>query len=319
MRVHLAAVQYQLRAEDYYSATSFTQRTIALAKTAVAGVPDDIPRVVAFPEAYAMPLTFWLETASAVRNAPSALAAGMRLLLGRPLELLRHPHPALLYRLRMPTIWPVYQQAFSEAARASGSYLIAGSLFGPVMDDEPAKGLHPPSPAPRNWLAVFSPRGRILTRLSKIHLTAGERSAMLKPGVFGPHLLRTRLGVLGVLICLDAFYEGLIERLDAGGAWLVVQPSANSARWDGPWSADPTRVEGEVWMRKGLTDKLRERENLIYGVNPMLNGDFYQLHFEGRSSIVTAGRVLAQAASAKGDAAVSAQVELPAAATGFNL
>jgi hypothetical protein len=50
----------------------------------------------------------------------------------------------------------------------------------------------------------------------------------------------------------------------------VVQPSANNSKWDGPWPSDPGQIEGEVWRREGLAKKLVGRENLRYGINPML-------------------------------------------------
>jgi hypothetical protein len=125
------------------------------------------------------------------------------------------------------------------------------------------------------------------------------------------------LGTVANLICLDAFHDDLIEQADAAGAWLVVQPSANAARWNGPWSKDPKEIEGEVWLREGLAKKLQNRENLRYGLNPMLNGAFYDLYFEGRSGIYQPGSPLALAESETGDAVVRVAVEVPEAPGGF--
>jgi len=309
------AVQAAIEPDAYTSEAAFRERTLELAQAAVAGLDPHTPRVVAFPEAYALPLVFWLDTPPAVRDAPTALAAGTRLLAGalrrRPRELLRRPLPAALYRLRAPAVASVYLRVFQEAARAAGAYLVAGSLFAPLMDEEPARGLHALGPEAYNWLAVFSPRGRVLARLPKLRLTASEQRAGLQPGRFGPHAIRTRLGTLGVLICLDAFHEALVERVDAAGAWLLVQPSANAAAWEGPWTADARRVEGQVWLEEGLAAKLTDREHLRYGVNPMLNGRFYELRFEGKSSIAAAARHLALADEPRGDGIVHATVELP--------
>ncbi|WP_287371593.1 nitrilase-related carbon-nitrogen hydrolase [Oceanithermus sp.] len=318
MDVHLVAVQARVEPQTYRSAAAFRERTLELAHRAVAGLPPREGRVVAFPEAYALPLVFWLDTPDAVAAAPTALAAGLRLLgrglLDDPRALLRRPAPDLLYLKRMPAVWPVYREVFSEAARATESYLVAGSLFGPLVDHEPARGLHLQGPAAYNWLALFSPEGRVLARIPKLRLTPDERKAFLSRGGFGPHVVHTRLGRLGVLICLDAFHEALVERVDAAGAWLLVQPSANAAAWNGPWSADPARIEGEVWLQEGLAKQLRGRENLRYGLNPMLNGDLYDLHFEGRSNVAAAGRHLALADDPTGDAVVRATVERPAGA-----
>ena len=323
MQVELVAVQARIEPEAYASAGAFAERTLALARRAVAGLPPERPRVVAFPEAYALPLTFWLEAPAAVTEAPSALAAGLRwlgrLLRERPATLLRRPSPAALYALRAAEVWRAYHAAFARAARAANAYLVGGSFFAPLLDEEPVRGIYAPAPAAQNWLAVFAPNGRVLARVPKIRLMPEERRAFLKGGAFGPHVVTTRLGRLGTLICLDAFHEALVERVDAAGAWLLVQPSANAAAWSGPWSGDGAQVEGEVWLREGLARKLEGRENLRYGLNPMLNGRFYDLTFEGRSSVAAPGRYLALAEEPVGDAIVRATVELPADAARGNL
>ena len=315
MQAYLAAVQAEIKREHYRSEAAFVERTVALAEAAVQGAPAG-PRVVAFPEAYALPLVFWLGAADNVLRASSSLAAGLRLLAGglrrTPAALLRHPRPDLVYHLRLPQVWPAYHRAFSEAARRTSAYVIGGSLFGPLLDWEPARGLHAAGRRSYNWLGVYTPRGTILARPAKVRLTPGERRAFLSSAPFGSQVFATAIGRMATLICLDAFHESLVERADAAGAWLLVQPSANAAAWEGPWSADPTQVEGEVWLREGLSKKLVGRENLRYGLNPMLNGDFYDLHFEGRSSVVAAGEFLALAAEPRGDDIVAALVEAPA-------
>jgi len=314
MQVYLTAVQAQIEPEAYQSAGAFKERTLELARQAVAAAPAGVPRVVAFPEAYALPLIFWLDTPAAVSEAASSFKAGLNLLAAglrrNPAALLKRPWPDLLYHLRLPRVWPAYHEAFSAAARESGAYVIGGSFFGPLLDEEPARGLHVASRSSYNWLAVYSSQGRILARPAKVRLTAAEKHAFLSGAPFGNQVLETKLGKIGVLICLDAFHEALVERVDAAGAWLLVQPSANAVAWNGPWSGDANQVEGVVWLRQGLAKKLVDRENLRYGLNPMLNGDFYELHFEGRSSVTAAGEFLALAAEPLGDAAVGAVVEL---------
>jgi len=314
MQVYLAAVQAQIEAEAYLSAEAFKERTLALTRQAVAAAPAGVPRVVAFPEVYALPLLFWLNTPATIKEVESSLKAGLNLLAAElrqnPAALLKRPWPDLLYHLRLPRVWPAYHEAFSSAARDSGAYVIGGSFFGPLLDEEPARALHVASRSSYNWLAVYSPRGRILARPTKIKLTGNEKHAFLSGAPFGSQVLHTKLGKIGVLICLDAFHESLVERIDAAGSWLLVQPSANAAAWNGPWSGDASQVEGQVWLREGLAKKLAGRENLLYGLNPMLNGDFYELHFEGRSSVAATGEYLALAPEPLGDAAIGAVVEL---------
>ncbi len=312
MRVHLIAVQTELQTRPYTSAEAFKRYVLELNQAAVQGLPEDEPRIIAFPETFALPLLFWLDTSSAVREAKTSLLAALQLLRENWQVTLKLGviGPAAFYHLRAGKIWALYEQAFREAAQATRAYVVAGSIFSPRMDWEPAQRLHPQGQAAYNLSLVISPQGTVLGRVPKVNLTAQERMAFLSRGQAGRQTIQTRLGTIANLICLDAFHDDLIEQADAAGAWLVVQPSANAARWEGPWSADAKEIEGEVWLREGLARKLRGRENLRYGLNPMLNGHFYDLYFEGKSGIYQAGGPLALADSAVGDAFVRAAVEI---------
>lgn len=310
---HLIAVQSELRLEHYRERGAFETRVLELCSRAVEGLPEDEPRIIAFPEAFALPLVFWLETPEQVVRSGSALEAGLRLLRLRWREALgtATPLPSALFHLRALEVWPLWERAFAQAARRSGAYMVAGSLFSPLVDWEPARGYHRKGRGVYNLSLVFSPQGTLLARVPKINLTKDERQSFLQGGDWGAQVIQTRLGRIANLICLDAFHEHLIERCDAAGAWLVVQPSANAARWEGPWSADPAQLEGQVWLCEGLARKLEGRENLRYGINPMLNGNLYNLRFEGRSGIYAAGRALALADLPTGDAIVRSRVKLP--------
>jgi predicted amidohydrolase len=312
MRVHLIAIQTELQTAPYTSAKAFQRYVLELVQTATQGLPEHEPRIIAFPEAFAVPLLFWLGTPRAVQTAKTSLQAALALLGENWQAALRLGvlSPAVFYHLRAGLVWPVYEQSFREAARAARAYVVAGSIFSPHMDWEPTQRLYPLGKGVYNLSLVVSPQGSVLGRVPKVHLTTHERGAFLSKGQFGRQVLKTRLGTIANLICLDAFHDDLIEQADAAGAWLVVQPSANAARWDGPWSADPKEIEGEVWLREGLARKLQNRENLRVGLNPMLNGQFYELYFEGKSGIYQAGGPLAIAERAVGNAFVRAVTEV---------
>lgn len=312
MRVQLVAIQTQIRPEHYLTPQAFAARVDQLCALATEGLPPGEPRILAFPEAFALPLLFWLDTPAEVRSAKTSLEAALNLLKPRWREALRLkiPSPSVVYHLRAPAVWPVYQQTFEQAAQKYQAYIVAGSLFAPQMDWEPSRGLHREGWPAYNLSLVLSPQGRVLARVPKVNLTAHERGAFLSGGPVGPQFVQTKLGTLANLICLDAFHDNLIERADAEGAWLVVQPSANAAKWDGPWGTDPSELEGAVWLREGLAKKLVGRENLKYGLNPMLNGRLYDLEFEGRSTVCGSGQVLAIAGTPTGDTVVARGVEV---------
>jgi predicted amidohydrolase len=313
MPLHAIAIQAQLQPEHYRSDEAFRARVLGLVGQAVAGLDATTPRVIAFPEAFALPLLFWHGTPQPIIGEQTALKAALQILKLRWREALQLGvlSPSVFYHLRAMDIWPLYEATFKEAARVARAYVVAGSLFSPIIDWEPARGYHRASKAVYNQCLLVSPEGTILSRVPKVNLTKDERSNFLSSGPLGNQVVQTRLGKLAVLICLDAFHEGLIEYADASGAWLVVQPSANAAAWNGPWSANAGQIEGEVWLREGLAKKLQGRENLRYGLNPMLNGRFYGLEFEGQSGIYEAGKALALAKHPVGDEVIRAHLEWP--------
>lgn len=306
------AVQAQLEPQHYQTPEAFASRVQDLLARSVDGLPEGEPRLVAFPEAFALPLLFWLETPPQVREAKTTLQAALLTLKldWRRVLRLGLPSPSAFYHLRAETVWPVYQQTFTQAAKAASAYVVAGSVFSPKIDWEPSRQLHRQGWGVYNLSLVVSPQGTVLGRIPKVNLTSHERMALLNGGQNGQQTLQTQIGILANLICLDAFHESLIERADQSGAWLVIQPSANAARWDGPWSGDKAQLEGQVWLREGLAKKLVGRENLRYGLNPMLNGQLYELYFEGRSGIYGAGQTLALADSPVGDTLLRASVEI---------
>jgi predicted amidohydrolase len=239
-----------------------------------------------------------------------------------------------LYQAQAADAHRAYVAAFAAAARSARATVVAGSIFLPRVEREAARGLHVSDGRVRNVAYAFASSGRILGRTPKIHLTRGaERRAGLTPAALETATpLRSEVGAIGVAICLDAFYPSVVERHDAGGAWLLVQPSANHADWDRRWPPDPTLSEGEAWLRYGLREQIQGRANLRYGLNPMLVGGVLDLGPRGRSSIVADTRLrpdadlegwpglLAIAASSDRGEFVRTTVEIPAwAGTGSGM
>ncbi len=291
MRIYLAAVQTRLDPAVYQTPEAFRLGVEQAIAEALSSAPLDAQRIVAFPELFGLPLLFWMNAPDPVFDAKTTIRAALQWLseLGpRAIAL----GPWGFYRRRALEAWPHYREAFVRAARKHRAYVFAGTWLAPTLDQEPGRGVYPLGLTVRNWGFWVNPHGSVLARPEKLRLMPEERKALVRPGSWGGQVIRTELGTLATLICLDAFHETLVERIDAAGAWLVVQPSANPARWEAPWRPDPRRTEGEVWLTEGLAQKLKGREHLRYGLNPMLVGDFYELHFEGTSNVAAPGAVL---------------------------
>ena len=201
---------------------------------------------------------------------------------------------------------------------------MAGSSFLPHIEHEASRGLHIADGRVQNVAYTFAPTGTILGRSGKLYLTRGleSRLGLSRAPLSNMRVLHTLAGRIGVALCLDGFYSSVLEQLDGAGADVVVQPSANYAPWTRRWPPDETYSEGEAWLSLGLRAGVRNRQNIRYGVNPMLVGGMLELQAEGCSSIVanprfTAaeaggyGGVLALAHSYNQEEVVRAKVELP--------
>ncbi len=292
----LAAVQTKLEPDAYRTSAAFSDWILGQTRQALIGRDPLEPALVAFPEMIGLPLLLFLErrpNAARVRDAALELARERwpdALRLG-----LKHRNLGVS-SLVLPGAIPVfdaYTTAFSRAARATNSFIVGGSALLPGIELEAAKGLHIADGRVQNVSYTFSPTGKILSRTGKINLTGGLESALGLSGMAYDawQTAQTPLGTIGTLICYDAFFERLLERADALGTQILVQPSANAAVWDGPWSADETLLEGREWLARGPITRIQGRTNTRYVLNPMLVGTLFELEFQGRSSIAV-NRVL---------------------------
>ena len=196
--------------------------------------------------------------------------------------------PSALYLARAVPAYRAYAAAFRAAAREGDAVVVAGSAFLPEVEEEAARGVHVTRPWVHNVAATFAPGGALLGRSRKVYLTPGaeSRAGLRKGRVEDLPVFDTPAGRIGVAVCLDGWYDGVVGSLDGRGAQVLVQPSANDAAWERPWPPDPRLTEGEAWLQRGLRAGLQGRLNLRYGVNPMLVGDFAGFRPRGRSSIV---------------------------------
>lgn len=318
-----------MRLERYRSPEAFADWILELSQRAVDGL-DDAPKLLAFPETIGLPLLLTLGCNAEVLRHTRVTKAALELLRCEWRSVLRAAlrhrawGPQALFVARSLPAYRAYVGAFAEAARRTGATIVAGSSFLPPIEEEAARGLHVADGRVQNVSYTFSPTGSILGRSAKRYLTRGleSRLSLSRASAEGLRVLETPVGRLGVAVCLDGFYSSVLETLDGLGADIIVQPSANYAPWTRRWPPDGTYSEGEAWLSLGLRAGVRGRQNIRYGVNPMLVGGMFELRAEGRTSIVANpryleaetegyGGVLALSESYDQEEIVRAAVELP--------
>lgn len=343
--VELFAVQPRVSLEDYASHEAFTARHRALAErlhALRARGPDGQPlhpALAVWPEMVGAPLGVmghwrWVRGCRTTRGAMTRVA-----LLELP-ALLRawsrfHP-PSLeecLYAAVAERVHRVMWNTFSGIARDFGLWVVGGSALLPASPRGPdTPDFEPAGARTYNTSYTFSPEGRCVAVTRKLNLVPTQEDVVkLSPG--RPEDLRvvdTPFGGLGTLICYDGFREPHTsgepwfvpagQLLDALGADIIAQPSANAWPWDAPWAFNApgeTQLRREQWFNEGLFSQLRTLTRVRYVVNPQLVGGFFDNVFEAPSLIlerVGPGevRVLAQAADARAEDVVHATVPRPA-------
>lgn len=328
MKVNLVAVQARPVLDDYRSARAFHAKMSDLMRRAASQVDTSLPTLVAFPEGIGLFLSFVPFYYDQVKDCETLAQVIMRVVPRNLFPLLGTAIRRRTFGLKTAFIHTalqaekIYSDTFSALAHEHGVYLLAGTIYVPPVEYEVSRGRHIAAVGVQNTAYLFSPRGLCLRRVPKLNFSPpletrigfahGRRSDLVP--------VDTALGRIGTLVCYDGFFETLIEHYDGLGAQVIVKPSYNMHPWNTPWAFDGRLTEGEAWFRYGLPAIIQGRENILYGVNPMLVGKILDLEAEGLSSVcrntgdpLTPGEkaLLAVADRPDEEAIVAATVDMP--------
>jgi predicted amidohydrolase len=144
------------------------------------------------------------------------------------------------------------------------------------------------APEVYNVALVATPEGT-LHRVHKVFPTESERALLdIVPGKLEDStVIDTPAGRLGVAISLDAFTPAFLHHIDALGAEIVAQPDANDQLWPAPsktWAWQP-----QEWLNSVLGSVQPEYPHLQANVCAMQTGNFFDITFDGQSTIVQKG------------------------------
>lgn len=132
---------------------------------------------------------------------------------------------------------------------------------------------------------LWGPDGNLIGTTDKVFLTENEKSILdLTSGdLERVQAFDTEMGKVGMAISLDAFTPAYLQKLDSLGTRIVIQNDANDALWAAPcktWEWQP-----QEWLNSVLGSLQDEYPNLYYNVCSMQVGNFYDIPFDGQSSI----------------------------------
>lgn len=286
--MRLIAVQAKMQAEDFFGETSFKQKIFNYCEEALLGKPDEA--LIAFPEAIAAPLLFAKDYKLFENNPNKQVAFGLFKANWQSYLKAAIEHRVIgksIYLATALQAYQIYENVFSRAAKEFGVTIVAGSGFFPEIDYEVSRGAHIKNKKVFNVSNSYASSGRNINIVKKVNLMGLEQKLRLSPANLNQLTpFKVKNNKIGVAICLDAFHESVISHYDAQGTKIIVQPSANFASWTRPWPNNEKLNEGEAWLKYGLREQIQNRENIHFGINPMLVGELFGLVVEGRSSIV---------------------------------
>jgi len=289
IRGQLVAVQMKLEINDFYSQENFEIKISNLMERVANEANPELPTLVVFPEDVGLMLIALenQQTLSTVKTIEDAIKK----------MTMKHFLPLVWYRLRYNISWvpalyyyrhkviaDTYFKTFSRLAKKYNVYIVAGSVplphykiaDGQVLYQEGAIG-----PQIYNTSYLFDIDGKVIGYQDKVYLLEleQEEGLHLTPGSLEDiEVFDTNIGRLGIAVCLDGFKENIIERLREQKADILIQPSANPLPWE--------KWQQEEWLESSYKYTY-ELQYFNYAINPMMNGDFFDLSFYGQSSIIS--------------------------------
>ncbi len=295
--INLVAVQMSVDLTTYRDAGTFADEVEDIMQRADSKVGLGPDSLVVFPE-NAGTLTVMCGHYDSLTEAETLQEGIEGVVMGNLMSVLyqklsrRSSWARALFLARQGDIASTYFETFSQAADSHDVFLLGGTVT--LTDSQLARfvpeGVAGSPDADRaaddrnvyNVSVLFGPQGEVLGAARKVHLIEleGPEGLDLQPGQLDDlQPIETPLGTLGVAICLDAFRGDVLEHLQAGGADILLQPSANPVQWE-PWQQEEWLMSSAEAVSSG---------QFTYAVNPMLTGQLLDLGFYGQSGIFAAG------------------------------
>ncbi len=143
----------------------------------------------------------------------------------------------------------------------------------------------PAGPGVYNTGFLWGPDGTLIGTTDKVFLTSSETATLdLTSGSLDRvQAFDTEMGKLGFAISLDAFTSEYLHRLDSLGAQVIIQNDANDQLWATP--SKTCEWQPQEWLNSVLGSLQEEYANLRYNICPMQVGNFFDITFDGQSSI----------------------------------
>jgi len=298
------AVSNRMNVQAATTEQRFTAELESIVELAVPYLATERPNLVVLGEILGLPLALTGKRGYLSRRMHTSNVAISMLALGYARRMLhyRYQYPGIsLVRSLLLSLSDVLYRPFvttmSRLAATHSIYVSASTItphvycstdptdirrFGRRYTD---KVFLPAGPGVYNTGFLWGPDGTLLGTTDKVFLTESEKATLdLTPGnLEDVHIFETAIGNIGIAISLDAFTPEYLRHLDNHAACIVIQNDAN----DQPW-ASPSKTadwQPQEWLNSVLGCLQDEYPHLYFNICPMQVGNFFDLTFDGQSTI----------------------------------
>ena len=300
----LIAVGNRINLKAASSEETFAAELERVAGLALPHLAPDRPNLVVLGEVLGLPLAMVGKRGALPRRMHSANIAISMLALGyaRRMRYYRHVFPTIslvrsLLLSLTDTLYRPFTETLSNFAARYHLYLSASTITPHVYcSTDPAKIARfgnrraervylPADPGVYNTGFLWGPDGNLLGTTDKMFLTESERTTLdITPGdLDSVQPYETEMGKVGMAISLDAFTPDYLRCLDKQGTRIILQNDANDGIWAGP--SKTCDWQPQEWLNSVLGSVQAEYTNLIFNVCPMQVGNFFDITFDGQSTI----------------------------------
>ena len=303
-QVRFIAVGNRMNVQASTTEQSFAAELERIVELAVPSLATDRPNLVALGEILGLPLALTGRRGYLSRRMHTSNVAISMLALGyarRMLHYRRQYSQISLVRSLLLSLSDVLYRPFvttlGRLAATHSIYLSASTItprvhcstttldisrFGRRYSD---KVFLPNGPEVYNTGFLWGPDGSLIGTTNKVFLTESEKTTLdLTPGNLDDvRVFETAIGNIGMAISLDAFTPDYLRHLDNQGACIVIQNDANDQLWA---SASKTADwQPQEWLNSVLGCLQDEYPHLYFNICPMQVGNFFDLAFDGQSTI----------------------------------
>lgn len=296
------AISHKQRVESAENEETYYQKMRKMMEAINDEFTKNYPNLVVFPEDTGLVLAFFGMRGNEGRKETSAVSAFLSLLTqySEPIRYYAEKYDVSIRRKLFlaltDSLWRPFFNTFSRLAREYGAYIISCTNVAEVEEsfDESLFFLKDPvvqsdnvyvakGPDVWNTCFLFSPEGKIVYRIKKVHLVPEEVNMLdLSYGSVEEaeiyRIPRTEIDIC-IAVCADAFYEDYVRKMDERGCDIIIQPSANPGMWAYyyPYWQPEDWLRSTMWTMQGF--------NIQYNVNPMMTGNFFDMVFDGQGAI----------------------------------